>query len=176
MALAKSSIESGQACRTMVDLTIRRPVSAAMSQFLPPFGLFDASKDTVPASLPAPSRENPARASKLPEEDPLASIEKQVESLFTSTFAEISRSFNFEGIQNSIVDTVAEGTYKSCLAECVDDQRKVWPAKLSQCWIDAKTDEDAGKCAKMAVDLRRWSNLQGEIGRLEKELTELHSS
>ncbi|KAI9034305.1 hypothetical protein DFJ74DRAFT_648833 [Hyaloraphidium curvatum] len=162
------------ACRSMVDLTIRSPFRSTLNNLVPT-GSFTFSS-TSSSSAPASAKPDTPRGSKLQrEEDPLVAIEREVESLFTGTFSEVVSAFtrNLDGIQSTIVEAVAEGAYKACLADCVDDTRRVWPSRLTRCWIDAKTEDDAQRCAKMASDLQRWNELQIEIGRLEKEVKDL---
>lgn len=161
----------------MVELTVRNPMRATFGQLPALFGPFTSFSSYSSGPSAPPGRNGSPRAEKLPEEDPLGSLEREVNNIFSNTIAEFTGAFGrgVEGIQSSISEVVADGIYKACLSECVDDQRHVWPRKLAACWINAKTDDDAESCIKMSNDLRRWKDLHGEIDRLENELKRLSS-
>ncbi|KAJ3370640.1 hypothetical protein GGF31_003954 [Allomyces arbusculus] len=60
--------------------------------------------------------------------------------------------------------------YKMCLADCIDDQAKVYSAAVTSCVQRASSESDLAACERIARESEEFRRLEGEVRRLEAQV------
>jgi len=113
-----------------------------------------------------------------PEAEPIVAIERELNSVLASlgtSMEDVTGWVNkaIGSVARDVSHSVAEPTYKFCLADCIDDQEHLFPQSVAKCWMDAKTEADAGKCQAMVDELKQMKRLDSQIEQLEREVTRM---
>ncbi len=161
------------ACRNFVNLTIKQPLGLE--------GMWQmsttVSKDgkEITQTTGGPFGLNDIFGKERRESEPIVAIEKEINNVLASlgtSMQDVTGWVNtaLGSVARDMTHSMAEPTYKFCLADCIDDQEGVFGQSVAKCWMDAKTQDDVKKCEQQVHELRQMKKLNAQIGQLEREV------